>query len=65
MPTPLTADELLAARTEKRATLLVEPENEVAYRAYTAWGWRKAAQLRPPWPDSPTFDVLMLPLPVR
>jgi GNAT superfamily N-acetyltransferase len=57
-------DELLAARTEKRATLLVEPENEVAYRAYTAWGWRKAAQLRPPWPDSPTFDVLMLPLPV-
>jgi GNAT superfamily N-acetyltransferase len=58
-------DELLRGRNEKRATLLVEPGNDVAYRAYTAWGWRKVAQLRPEWPDAPLYDVLILPLPVR
>ena len=58
-------DELLSTRPEKRATLLVEPENTVAYRAYTAWGWQKVAQLRPAWPDAPLFDVLILPLPAR
>jgi GNAT superfamily N-acetyltransferase len=58
-------DELLAGRHEKRATLLVEPDNSPAYRAYTSWGWTCAAQLRPGWPDAPLFDVLMLALPVR
>ena len=58
-------DELLGARHEKRATLLVEPENTVAHRAYTSWGWRKVARLRPGWPDAPLFDVLILPLPLR
>ena len=58
-------DELLGARHEKRATLLAEPENTVAYRAYTRWGWRQVAHLRPGWPDAPMFDVLILPLPVR
>ena len=58
-------DELLSSRQEKRATLLVEPENTVAYRAYTSWGWQHVAQLRPEWPDAPLFDVLMLVLPVR
>jgi len=58
-------NELLARRDEKRATLLVEPGNTVAYRAYAAWGWRAVAQLRPGWPDAPLFDVLVLPLPVR
>jgi GNAT superfamily N-acetyltransferase len=57
-------DELLRERPEKRATLLVRPVNTTAYTAYTRWGWRKAAQLRPHWPDSPTFDVLILPLPL-
>jgi GNAT superfamily N-acetyltransferase len=57
-------DELLGARHEKRATLLVEAENKTAYRAYTAWGWRKVARLRPGWPDAPLFDVLILPLPL-
>ena len=57
-------DELLIARREKRAALLAEPDNTVAYRAYAAWGWQKAAQLRPAWPDAPLFDVLILPLPV-
>lgn len=58
-------DELLRGRDEQRATLLVEPENTRAYRAYVSWGWRKVAQLRPGWPDAPLFDVLILPLPVR
>jgi ribosomal protein S18 acetylase RimI-like enzyme len=58
-------DKLLAGRNEERATLLVEPENTTAYRAYTSWGWQHVAQLRPAWPDAPLFDVLILPLPVR
>lgn len=55
-------DELLSARREARATLLVRPENTRAYRAYQRWGWRKAAQLKPGWEGAPTFDVLMLDL---
>lgn len=57
-------DELLSARSESRATLLVEPENESAYRAYRHWGWRTVSQLRPDWPDAPLFDVMVLPLPL-
>lgn len=55
-------DHLLAARTESRATLLAEPDNIRAYRAYLHWGWRKVAQLRPRWDNAPTFDVLTLTL---
>jgi GNAT superfamily N-acetyltransferase len=55
-------DHLLSARTESRATLLVEPENTRAYRAYVHWGWRKVTQLRPGWDDAPLFDVLILTL---
>ena len=58
-------DELLRERHEERATLLVRPANTTAYTAYTRWGWRKASQLRPHWPDAPLFDVLMLPLPLQ
>jgi GNAT superfamily N-acetyltransferase len=57
-------NELLAPRTEKRATLLVRPENTTAYRAYTRWGWQKAAELRPAVPHAPLMHVLMLDLPV-
>jgi ribosomal protein S18 acetylase RimI-like enzyme len=56
-------DELLSTRPEQRATLLVEPDNTVAYRAYLHWGWRKVAQLRPGWTHAPLFEVLVLPLP--
>lgn len=52
-------DTLLAARSEQRGTLLVEPENVVARRAYLHWGWRKVTQLRPGWPDAPVFDVFI------
>jgi GNAT superfamily N-acetyltransferase len=55
-------DELLRGRTEQRATLLVDPVNDTAYRAYVKWGWRKVSQLRPGWPGAPLFDVLMLSL---
>ncbi|WP_028476374.1 N-acetyltransferase [Nocardia sp. CNY236] len=52
-------DELLAGRTEERATLLVEPDNPRAYRAYLRWGWSRRGELTPSWPDAPTFDVLI------
>jgi GNAT superfamily N-acetyltransferase len=58
-------DRLLLGRQEQRATLLVEPDNFSARRAYLHWGWRKVAQLRPGWDDAPLFDVLILPLPLR
>lgn len=57
-------DRLLSVRAEPRATLLAEPENFKAYRAYLHWGWRKVAQLRPRWDNAPTFDVLILALEV-
>ncbi|MEU5882875.1 GNAT family N-acetyltransferase [Spirillospora sp. NPDC047279] len=56
-------DELLAHRPETRATLLVRPENTVAYQAYERWGWRKVAELRPAVPHAPHMHVLILPLP--
>ena len=43
-------DELLARRKEQRATLLVEPGNATAYRAYLKWGWRKGAEPGPTGP---------------
>lgn len=55
-------DKLLSARPEPRATLLVERDNDRAKRAYKAWGWYPVSQLRPAWPDAPTYDVLMLDL---
>ncbi|MEU9891164.1 GNAT family N-acetyltransferase [Sphaerisporangium sp. NPDC051011] len=58
-------DTLLADRTEQRATLLVRPDNTIAYTAYTRWGWRKAARLRPGWSGAPLMDVLILPFPLR
>ncbi|MGH4010103.1 MAG: GNAT family N-acetyltransferase [Pseudonocardiaceae bacterium] len=57
-------DRLLLGREEQRATLLVEPDNVGARRAYLHWGWRKVAQLRPGWEHAPLFDVLILPLPL-
>ncbi|MEV6324246.1 GNAT family N-acetyltransferase [Nocardia sp. NPDC051787] len=57
-------DELLAARPEQRATLLVRPDNQGAYDNYRRWGWYRVSVLRPSWPDAPQFDVLMRELPV-
>jgi GNAT superfamily N-acetyltransferase len=58
-------DELLKDRPEQRATLLVEPDNIAARRAYLHWGWQHVAQLRPGWDHAPLFDVLVRPLPLR
>lgn len=54
-------DELMSSRPEERATLLVRPDNEPAQTAYANWGWRKVAKLKP-FPDSPVYDALILPL---
>ncbi|MEU5943755.1 GNAT family N-acetyltransferase [Micromonospora sp. NPDC047548] len=54
-------DELLSRRTEVRSTLLVRPNNTVAYHAYRSWGWRDITRLRPDWEDAPTFKVLIKP----
>ncbi|MFQ6226820.1 GNAT family N-acetyltransferase [Nocardia sp. NPDC002869] len=57
-------DELLRGRGERRATLLVEPDNERAYARYRKWGWYQVGRLRPRWDDAPIFDVLMRDLPL-
>lgn len=57
-------DALLSARPERRATLLVEPDNSRARQAYLSWGWQPVSQLRPRWDDAPLFDVLIRPLPL-
>lgn len=57
-------DELLGARRERRATLLVDPSNERAYARYRRWGWYRVGVQRPGWEGAPTFDVLIRPLPL-
>ncbi|WP_280362301.1 GNAT family N-acetyltransferase [Nocardia wallacei] len=56
-------DELLRARPERRATLLVEPDNLRAYNAYRKWGWERVGSLQPSWPGAPSLDVLIRELP--
>ncbi|MFG1953069.1 GNAT family N-acetyltransferase [Micromonospora sp. NPDC048830] len=53
-------DELLAGRTEERATLLADPDNTPAQAAYQGWGWRRITTLRPSWENASTYDVLTL-----
>lgn len=55
--------ELLRVRQEERATLLVDEANAPAITAYERWGYRKIANLRP-FPDSPNFAAMVLPLPI-
>lgn len=55
-------DELLAGRTEERATLLTEPDNVATQAACAQWGWRKVAELRPHWDGAPLYDAFILPL---
>lgn len=52
-------DALLAARTEQRATLLVDPRNARARDRYLGWGWTAVTRLTPSWDGAPTFDVLV------
>lgn len=54
-------DELLRARPEQAAYLLVRQDNAPAQAAYRRWGWVKVGTKKP-FPDSPTFDALALNL---
>jgi ribosomal protein S18 acetylase RimI-like enzyme len=55
--------ELMRSRTEDRATLLVDPDNERAKSMYEHLGYVKIGTLRP-FPDAPNFDAMILPLPI-
>lgn len=50
--------ELSAGQTAERTTLLVEPSNFAAQRAYTKWGYKKVAQIRPGWTNAPIYDAM-------
>jgi GNAT superfamily N-acetyltransferase len=52
--------ELLAGRTEERATLLVRSDNP-ARLLYVRWGWFTVGSLQP-YPDSPQFESKVLEL---
>ncbi|MGW4125890.1 GNAT family N-acetyltransferase [Nocardia sp. NPDC004711] len=52
-------DALVADRSEARIALLVEPGNTRAYAEYRRWGYKKVGTLKPSWPDSPVFNVLV------
>jgi ribosomal protein S18 acetylase RimI-like enzyme len=52
-------DSFLRGRSEQRATLLVEPDNDLAYEAYSRWGWQKVAELQPRWDNAPRYEVLV------
>src|SRR6266511_485703 len=53
-------NELLANRSEERATLLVRGDNP-ARLLYARWGWSQVGFLQP-YPDSPRFESTVLPL---
>jgi ribosomal protein S18 acetylase RimI-like enzyme len=54
-------NELLGRRPEERATLCARADNEAARHAYRSWGWLKAGRVKP-YPDSPSYDLLLLDL---
>lgn len=56
-------DQLLAGRTEERATLALLPAATAAQAASQAWGWRKVGRRRDARPGSPVMDLLVVPLP--
>lgn len=58
-------DDFLAQRSERRATLLVDPDNDPAQAAYARWGWQKVGRLRPAWKGAPLFDVMITALDTR
>ncbi|MFI7095483.1 hypothetical protein [Streptomyces lydicus] len=55
-------DALLAARTEERATLLVDQDNPKVRALYESWGWQTLGDLRPSLPNAPLFHAMLLPL---
>jgi ribosomal protein S18 acetylase RimI-like enzyme len=53
--------ELLADRTEERATLLVRAENTPAYTAYLSWGFEIIGHVQP-FADSPRYVAMVTAL---
>jgi ribosomal protein S18 acetylase RimI-like enzyme len=56
-------DALLSARPERRATLLVAPDNAAAWSAYESWGWYEVGRLHP-FPDAPHYHAMVIDLPL-
>ncbi|WP_051764719.1 GNAT family N-acetyltransferase [Streptomyces sp. NRRL F-5135] len=54
-------DELVAQRTEERIQLLVRRERPRLRAMYERWGYEHAGE-KLPFPDSPLYDVMVLPL---
>lgn len=54
-------EELLAGRSETRATLLVDQEHPRVRALYESWGYRWFGKNQP-FPDSPGFDSMIRPL---
>ncbi|WP_404950799.1 GNAT family N-acetyltransferase [Streptomyces sp. ARC12] len=57
-------DTLLTARTEQRATLLVDQDHPKVHSLYRNWGWTTLGDLRPRLDDAPLFHAMLLGLPV-
>jgi ribosomal protein S18 acetylase RimI-like enzyme len=51
-------DALLSDRHERRATLLVRPDNDAARSAYRSWGWYNVGDLQP-FDDAPVFEAMV------
>ena len=49
---------LLVEPTEERATLLVDPVNEAAKKAYAKWGYQVVGRIQP-FADSPRFEAMV------
>ena len=49
---------LLVERTEERATLLVDPLNEPAKKAYAKWGYEVVGRIQP-FANSPRFEAMV------
>ncbi|WP_369213443.1 hypothetical protein [Streptomyces flavofungini] len=55
-------DALLAARTEERATLLVDQGHPKVRALYEGWGWQVLGGLRPRIEHAPLFHAMLRPL---
>jgi hypothetical protein len=55
-------DALLDARSEERATLLVDQQHPKVRALYESWGWTTLGDLRPRIPDAPLFHAMIKPL---
>jgi len=51
-------DELLAARPEERAALLVDPDHPRVRALYERWGYEWFGKVRP-FPDAPFYDAMI------